>query len=232
MPHFVSILLPGLDGTGQLFAPFIAAAPSHLVIKSQALPSESPRNYEQLAAWVIDRLPSSRLALIAESFSGPLALMVANRCSRVAAVVLCASFIESPLPVSFVRSPRFLWNQPPPITLLRLLLTGGDRTLADSVRRAIATVPADVIADRVASVLKVSVREELDALAAPLLCLRATRDRIVGARCTEKMRAAKPRAEFADVDAPHLLLQSSPSAAWAFIEPFLKRAENVDVGVG
>jgi pimeloyl-ACP methyl ester carboxylesterase len=158
--------------------------------------------------------------------------MIADRCSRVAAVVLCASFIESPLPVSFVRPPRFLWNRPPSITLLRLLLTGGDRKLADSVRRAIAAVPADVIADRVGSVLKVSVREELEALAAPLLCLRATRDRIVSARCTEKMRAAKPHAEFADVDAPHLLLQSSPAAAWALIEPFLSRAENVDIDVG
>ena len=93
------------------------------------------------------------------------------------------------------------------------------------MRRAIVTVPSNILAHRVASVLRVNVRSELETFAGPLLCLRATRDRLVGARSTEAIRAVKPHAEFADVDAPHLLLQSNPSAAWKIIEPFLERAE-------
>jgi pimeloyl-ACP methyl ester carboxylesterase len=170
------------------------------------------------------------VALIAESFSGPLALMIAARCPRVAAVVLCASFIESPLTIPFRRPPAFLWNRPPPLALLQLLLTGGSRALAESVQRAIASVPANVIAHRVASVLHVNVRNELESLSRPLLCLRATRDRIVRARSIERIRALKPHAEFADVEGPHLLLQSNPIAAWRLIGPFLKRAENVSAG--
>jgi pimeloyl-[acyl-carrier protein] methyl ester esterase len=219
-----------LDGTAQLFEPFVAKAPSSVVATCQPLPCDARRDYDQLASWVIERLPPSRVALIAESFSGPLAIMVANRCPRVTAVVLCASFIEPPLNISPTWLPSFLWNQPPPSVLLSLLLTGGDRALAKSMQCAISTVPASVIAHRVATVLHVNVRDELAALARPLLCLRATRDRVVSARGTEKIRAVKPNAEFADVDAPHLLLQSNPSAAWEVIEPFVLRAEALGAG--
>jgi len=93
-----------------------------------------------------------------------------------------------------------------------------------------ATVPGDVIADRVANVLRVRVHKELVAFSRPLLCLRATRDRLVARRCTEVIRAVKPHAEFVDLDGPHLLLQSSPSIAWNSIGPFLVRAAGVGAG--
>ncbi len=222
----LSILLPGLDGTAELFGSFVAAAQSTRTIRPQPLPCDAPRDYHQLADWVVERLPSVPVALIAESFSGPLAVLVANRCPRVAAVVLCASFIDPPLRPLFM-PPAFLFSRPPPLALVRLLLTGGNRELAESVRHAIATVPSNVIAHRVASVLQISVRHELEALSQPLLCLRATRDRLVRARSTEAIRAVKPAAEFSDVEAPHLLLQSNPDSAWSFIEPFLERVERM-----
>ena len=224
-----SVLLPGLDGTGRLFEPFIATAPSHVATTCQPLPCDRPRDYRQLADWVAGRLPAGPVALIAESFSGPLALLVADRCPGVTAIILCASFIEPPMR-PLVIPPAFLWRRPPPLALVRLLLTGGNRALAESVQRAIATVPPNVIAQRIVNVLQVSVREELEAFSRPLLCLRATRDRLVPPRCTDLIRAVKPDAEFADVEGPHLLLQSNPSSAWSFIEPFLNRAKMLGVG--
>ena len=229
MQPVVSILLPGLDGTGQLFEPFIAAAPSHVATRCQPLPCDRPRDYRELADWVAERLPSVPVALIAESFSGPLALLVADRCPGVTAVILCASFVDPPMR-PLVSPPAFLWKQRPPLALVRLLLTGGDRALAESVQRAIATVPSNVIAHRIVNVLQVNVRKELEAFSRPLLCLRATRDRLVPARCTDRIRAMKPHAEFADVEAPHLLLQSNPTSAWSFIEPFLDRAQKLGAG--
>ena len=110
------------------------------------------------------------------------------------------------------------------MALLQFFMTGGNRELALSVQRAIARVPGDVIADRVASVLQVKVHKELATFSRPLLCLRATRDRLVRRRSTEVIRATKPQAEFVDVDGPHLLLQSNPVLAWNAIGPFLERA--------
>ncbi len=230
MPPLVSILLPGLDGTAQLFKPFVDAAPAGLSIRSQPLPCERPRGYRELAEWIAERLPSDPVALIAESFSGPLALLIADQCPRVAAIVLCASFIESPLAIPLPSPPAFLWKKPPPLALVRFLLAGGDRELAESVQRAMATVPGDVIADRIANMLRVRVHKELAAFSRPLLCLRATRDRLVARRSTEAIRAVKPHAEFVVVDGPHLLLQSNPSMAWNSIGPFLERAAAVGAG--
>lgn len=217
------VLLPGLDGTARLFAPFVASAPTGIDLATQALPCDAPRDYAQLAEWVIARLPSDRVVLVAESFSGPLALVIANRCPRVAAVVLCASFVVPPLTLPASWLPSFVWARPPPAFFVRLLLTGGDRTLAESVRSAVADVPGPVIAHRIATVLRVDVRNEVAALARPLLVLRATRDRIVRVDSSATIRRLEPDAELVDVDAPHLLLQAAPEAAWAVIAPFLAR---------
>jgi pimeloyl-ACP methyl ester carboxylesterase len=224
MPPVVSIFLPGLHGTDQLFESFPAAAPSRRAVTCQPLPSDKPRGYAQLADWVAERLPPGRVALIAESYAGPLAVLVADRCPSVVAVVLSASFVESPVRL-WIRPPACLWKLPPPRVLLRLLMTAGDRALAESLRRALRSVPSDVIAHRVESILDVDARNELKALSRPLLYLRATRDRLVGARSANLIRTLKPDTELADVDGPHMLLQANPSGAWSVIEPFLQRAE-------
>ena len=78
-----------------------------------------------------------------------------------------------------------------------------------------------MVAGRIAAALGVDVTPQLERLSAPLLCLRAIRDRVIPARCTDEMRALKPSAVFVEIDAPHPLLQASPAEAWAHIEPFL-----------
>ena len=157
----VSILLPGLHGTVDVFARFVAAAPDGFPVQCQPLPTEIVRSYGELAEWVSERLPPEPVMLIAESFSGPLAVLVADRCPRVVGIVLSASFVERPLPAFLAHVPAFLWRQPPPIALLNMVLTGGDRTLAQEIRRTIATVSGDVLASRAAAALNVDVRAEL-----------------------------------------------------------------------
>ncbi len=55
------ILLPGLDGTAQLFKRFIAAAPPHLSLTPIALPPE-PRTYAELADEIANALPGAELS--------------------------------------------------------------------------------------------------------------------------------------------------------------------------
>jgi pimeloyl-ACP methyl ester carboxylesterase len=224
----LSLLLPGLDGTGDLFAPFVAAAPPGLPLAGVRLPADRPRGYPELAAWLLSRLPPGPLALIAESFSGPLALLVADRCPRVAAVVLCASFAAPPWPRVLARTPAFVWGRPPPAVLVRAFLTGGDHAMAAAVGRALAGVGREVLAARIAAALRTDVTAELGGFSRPLLCLRATRDRVLRVGSTEQIRAVKPAAEFVEIAAPHLLLQTKPVEAWIHIAPFLKRAAMSD----
>jgi pimeloyl-[acyl-carrier protein] methyl ester esterase len=149
--------LPGLDGTADLFEDFAAVAPAGLPVQCQRLPNDKPRAYPELAEWVHAHLPSGRVVLIAESFSGPLALLIADRCPRVVALVLCASFVESPLPRFVARVPKVVWSRPPPIAVFSVFLTGGDRGLAQRVHRAIAAAGDEVIAERITAALEIDV---------------------------------------------------------------------------
>jgi pimeloyl-ACP methyl ester carboxylesterase len=85
------VLLPGLHGTGDLFEPFLACAPPHLRPIVVPLPEKS--SYAELLEEVRRQLPAGRFAIVAESFSGPLAVALARGASeRVVGVILCNSF--------------------------------------------------------------------------------------------------------------------------------------------
>ncbi len=194
------------------------------------LPSDRPRSYQELADMLMAQLPTDRFALVAESFSGPLAILLANRCPRVFAVVLCASFVQSPVPEMFARVPSLLWRAPLPVPAIRLLMTGGDRVLAHAVRRVVLSVNREILVSRISAVLRADVRCELERMSHPLLWIEATRDRLVRGTRAGVIRSLKPSAEFVKVDGPHLLLQANPAGTWSQIEPFLRRTWSPVVG--
>ncbi len=207
-----------------MFERFVAATPSAFSVRVQPLPSDRPRSYRDLVDALLPLLPAEPFALVAESFSGPLAILLANRCSQACAVVLCASFIRPPLPQLLARAPDFLWRRPPPRLLLQLVMTGGDHGLASRVRDTVAPLDRAVLRARVAAALTVDVTEDLQRLTQPLLYLRAERDRVVPARCATDIRTAKPSAQISSLSAPHLILQTRPRESWSLIAPFLEQA--------
>ncbi|HEX2836088.1 MAG TPA: hypothetical protein VHW00_23995 [Thermoanaerobaculia bacterium] len=91
------LLLPGLDGTGTLFGEFIAALPPHIAPVVIRYPTDEALSYEELLAFIEERLPEGTFAVLGESFSGPLAIELAAKSPRVRAVILCASFVRSPV---------------------------------------------------------------------------------------------------------------------------------------
>jgi pimeloyl-[acyl-carrier protein] methyl ester esterase len=222
-----TVLLPGLDGTGDLFAPFVAAAPSRCRVQPLKLPDNEGLGYAELAEWVHANLPEGRVVLLGESFSGPLAILVAAQCVRVVGLVLSTTFLVQPLSGLLSIVPKLLpgcaWSQPPPEFLLRAFLTGGDPVLATALRRAMLGVSGKVVAERIASVLTVNVTAEFQGLGCPVLCLQAGRDRLLSAASVARMRTVKPDAEYATIDGPHLLLQARPQEAWSQLSPFLER---------
>ena len=224
MPDAALFLMPGLDGTGHMFERFLATMPRHYRVHSFSYPTDVSLTYEALTDWVLARLPPGPLYLIGESFSGPLAVMVARRCSQVRAVVLCATFVEPPFPRALSHAPAPLLRQRPPILLTSLFLTGGDAELARAARRALDTVAPDVVASRIRSVLNVDCRRELLTLTQPLLYLNPTHDHFLWGAGARAIRALRPDAAVLDVQGPHLLLQANPHECWAHIAPFLERA--------
>jgi pimeloyl-ACP methyl ester carboxylesterase len=199
------LLLPGLDGTGSLFGPFVRALPSWC----EPVVARYDRRQASYAA-LLDRLPLPRgeFAIVAESFSGPLGVMLAARQASVRALLLVATFVRNPSPLTrFAPLTRVLPR--PPATLLRALLTGG--APVTGLAEAIATLPASTLAGRLEALRDCDVRDALRATRVPTLLVRPGRDRLIPARAFAEVRACGVR-ERVVPGAPHLVLQTEPAA--------------------
>ncbi|HJU69015.1 MAG TPA: alpha/beta fold hydrolase [Gemmatimonadaceae bacterium] len=215
------MLLPGLDGTGALFDGFVRVAPPGVHPEVVSLPSES-FSYAELAECLA---PTLRLTpdtvLLAESFSGPLAISLAAR-HPVAALVLCNTFVAPPRSRIFraFAIPR-LFHMRPPASLVRRYLVGPAASdgLVTQIRAAIESLPPSVLAGRVQAVLTVDVASQLARIGAPILYLRGTEDRLVPESSVRAViAAASVPVSVVRLAGPHLLLQTSPMAAWDAIK--------------
>lgn len=214
------VLLPGLDGTGTLFARLIRAAGTAVNLEPVALPPE-PLGYVELAARLGPRLGLSRDSiLVAESFSGPLAAILAAA-YPVAGLVICNGFVVPPRASALkliARAP--LLRFPPPAWAVRALLVGHDApdALVASVRAAIGTQPPATLAARLRAVLAVDAANELSRCSAPITYLRGADDRLVPeASVAAVTRAAPGQVTVVRIPGPHLLLQAAPEASWRAI---------------
>lgn len=225
-----AILLPGLDGSGRLFGPLLAAGPRALDPEPISYPPRRALGYDELAALVRPRLPRGRFVLLAESFSGPLAVrLAAERPRGLAALILAASFLRRPLdpllhPVRGLVGARF-FGLTMPAPLVRHFMAGPDApdAVVREVQRAIAAVDPEVLAHRSLEALQADAREALARVAVPILFIAPTRDRLVRADAHGDVLAARPDAEIAPVEGPHMILQRCPHACLARIEEFLAR---------
>jgi len=222
------LLLPGLDGTGLLFRALRAHLPEEVAPVCESLPPDPRLGYRDLASGL--HPPDVPYAVLGESFSGPLALLLADRDPNVRAVILAASFARRPAGAlswlwPLVRSPLFRARLPDAV--LRRFLLGEDAAALDlaAFRMAGRFVEPAVMAARLRAVGRVDVERELGRCRVPVLYLRARRDRLVGPEVAERVRRVNPRVEVEALDAPHLVLQRAPEEAGRRIGEFLRRHE-------
>ncbi|MFT5181924.1 MAG: pimeloyl-ACP methyl ester carboxylesterase, partial [Alphaproteobacteria bacterium] len=98
-PNRTLILLPGLDGTGRLFTPLQKALDPNFQTLVFSYPPDDQLGYDGLCSKVERELPETPYVIVAESFSGPIALEIASRKPPgLQALVLSASFAENPRP--------------------------------------------------------------------------------------------------------------------------------------
>lgn len=212
------VVLPGLDGTGKLLEPFAAAAAADARIVSVAYPTDQVLGYSELLPLIREALPQEPFVLVAESFSGPLGVMIAaERPPWLEGLVLCASFVESPLSRVWSWLGGWVWpvlfRCPMPRTAARRYLVGqsAPESQVAQVRRAVASVKARVVVHRMKEVLRVDVRDALAGLTVPVWYLAAANDRLLRRDCFEVVRTSLPTVERAEIDGPHLLLMTRPA---------------------
>ncbi len=222
-------MLPGLDGTGKLFAEFIRAIGADVQVQVVIYPRDEPLGYGELEALVRAALPTDRrYFLLGESFSGPLAIRIAADPPRgLAGVILCGTFAKNPFP--WLRWARPILVRLPVRSMprwLRALLVWGSASPQRApahAERALAGVAAAVIRRRIGEILAVDESRSLARVDLPMLVLTATRDRIVPRAATRRLLDSACGAQTREIDGPHLLLQSRPRECAGPVLQFLRR---------
>jgi len=226
----VLVLLPGLDGTGKLFAEFLKVMDRHIDTLVVTYPKDVPMNYDQLETLVSAALPTDRpFVLLGESFSGPLAIRIAARRPEfLVGLVLCVTFASNPYSWAgaWVRPlAKFLPLKSLPRWVRAPLMWGSaspNRAPRQS-ERAMASVSAMVIRQRIASLLAVNETAALRQVSLPTLVLCASRDRVVSKAATLTIMHGIAHAQRVDIDGPHLLLQTCPKECAAAVLSFMRQ---------
>jgi pimeloyl-[acyl-carrier protein] methyl ester esterase len=229
LPTTKLVLLPGLDGTGNLFANFMSFLPKEIAAVCVRYPSDTDLDYNQLLS-VVRTVTSDPVpfVLLAESFSTPLAIQfAATNPPNLRGLILCSGFATSPLRgvqrrIVFRAAPM-LMRLPLPDFLIRFLLVGHNASpaLLHKVRSTIASVTSQVLANRLRQVLACDASKELAGINVPLLNLRGSEDRLISKWCAMQIQLAKTDASYKELSGPHLLLQRFPQEAADIITSFI-----------
>lgn len=220
--------MPGLDGTGRLYAPLAASLAQAGDVEVLAYDNGQFQGYSALADAIEPTLlrRNDDVVLVAESFAGPLAVLLAHRHpDRVQALVMAASFVRAPLPLSRLGAAivESLPAVAPPLFVLERLLTGSGLPppLRAEFEVIVASVPLPVLRQRPVAALRVDVSRELAALEMPVLYLQARHDRLIWPQAGRDVLRLARHARHAVVDAPHFLFQMAPVPAAAEIDRLL-----------
>jgi pimeloyl-ACP methyl ester carboxylesterase len=230
MTKMTLVLLPGMDGTGALFEPFIAALGNEFNIRAVTYPVSEALGYAELEAVAQTFLPIEEpYIILGESFSGPIAVSLASAAgANLKALILCCTFVRNPRPATSIL--RGLVGMLPvtfaPVNILSHLLLGRFSTsalraaLAESLRQ----VSPNALRARLKAVLSVDVSEKLATVRVPILYLRASQDRLVPASASALVLSLRPNTQVVELDAPHFLLQAMPVEAAKAVSSFVHKA--------
>src|SRR6516162_3575503 len=99
-PRLRLVLLPGLDGTGLLFRGFLKTLDPAILTAVVSYPPDRDMDHAGLEAVVRASLPTQEpFVLLAESFSGPIAIAIAaSRPAGLRGLILSCSFARNPCP--------------------------------------------------------------------------------------------------------------------------------------
>jgi pimeloyl-ACP methyl ester carboxylesterase len=228
-PHHL-VLIPGLDGTGMLFEPFVQALPPGIDATIVSFPHDKASYDHDLFAVIRNVIPWNRpLVILAESSSGPLGMrFAAAQRENVEAVILVSSFVSNPIVAAGNWSTTFLskpWYEKPPAAVSvrkHLLGKNASDTMVNKTVTALRTPWPTVLGHRIEMMKKIDAREALKNWDKPVLYIRAENDQFVSKSSTEEVCRLNHRVRMVSVPGPHLLLQSNPQGALEVILPFLQ----------
>lgn len=218
------VLLPGLDGTGLLHDEFKKALKPITQLDVMTYPT-ALTSYADLADHISPLLPTDeRYVLVAESFAGPLAVILAARAgTNLRGIAFVASFTARvrAIPPVFAKALAYMPLRTSLFLRLMQLFTINTLTrspLSGALKTAIASVPPHTLADRLTQTLQ---SRHAATPKHPMLYLRANHDRLVPKRHARQF--ADKGAKVVDIEGPHFLLQMRPILCAEAVMDFTRR---------
>jgi pimeloyl-ACP methyl ester carboxylesterase len=221
------VVLPGLDGTGELLHEFATALAPLGSVDVLSYATDRALGYAALCDTLAAQARiDADCVIVAESFAGPLGIALAARAKQPPrALVLSASFAVCPLPWLRRFAPMTHWLpiHQMPRAVSNALVLGRWATPVWSRRldAALARVPAVVLRARLRAALEVDWRHALQSLTSRVLYLQAGADRVIPRYAARCIAAVRPDLQRVRIDAPHFLLQAAPQTAVDAIGRFL-----------
>lgn len=206
------VLLPGLDGTGELFKPLIEALPSSIKVKIINYDLDKEQSYDELTKYVISLLPQEDFILLAESFSGNIAYNIAlTKPTHLKSLILAATFLENPRPLllRFIPSSR-IFNLPIPSLLIKIFFLGfsAKNETIDLFKRSIKKVSPNVIFHRLKEIRQLkTIGKKLDIRTT---YIQASNDKLVPRKSLDNWQKVCSSLNVFKVSGEHLILQANP----------------------
>jgi pimeloyl-ACP methyl ester carboxylesterase len=219
------VLLPGLDGTGDLFDRLASQLAPELAVKIVRYPQDPTLGYAGYVELVRNEIGSRCVYVLGESFSGPVAVLVAAQLSRqVKGIVLAATFLKNPWPQWLIRRAARVDPRATPPKIRDAILMGpyGDPELQRKVDEIVRTLSRPVRAARLRALAGVDVRTDFARLACPILVLHGRNDWLVRKSPMQRAVSEKGRARMIVIPGAHMILQTRPAEAAAEIIHFAK----------
>ncbi len=216
------VLIPGMDGTGMLFDPFIESAPDGVEVITVPLLQDSAAGYVDQAQHVIDRIGNEPIVLVAESYSGMVAYsMLKIGCENIRHIIFAASFISSPswmasiakyFPVSAIKSKIV------PSAIMGKFLFGRYSTpsLIAQFYGALNHVTNDVLSHRLNQIATIACPDTT--IEIPCTYIRPKGDKLVSKGALEPFQRLCHKLTVHEVDGAHFVLQTNPKQCWQLIQ--------------
>lgn len=216
------LVLPGMDGTGELLKPLVDRLSLRHQVQLTSYPVDRPLGYDDLVAFVLERAPKGPFIIVAESFSGPIAIEIAARECRVTGLVLASSFARHPVPKLFAAFAHKLDLKFVPNSLILSLMLGstGSPEIRAQICGILERLPRSIIRARAVEACQVDKLKSLSEVKCPMLCLHGRFDHLVGKLCVDEIVAVKPGCQVRWLEASHMLLETHTDAAADAINEF------------
>ena len=213
------VLLPGLHGSTTLFRSFVALAPPWARCLPLALPTVGGQSFDALADAMLPELrPLEGFVLLGESFSGPIAARLSARLGqKVALLVLCNPVVETGVRVPERILASIVNSSWMPAWCAAIALSGGDMEIARAVLREVRALPKGILAQRLSAVFTATEEALASRLSPPLLTILGTNDNLVSLSRARAFFSRIPQSTVAEIEGPHLIVQTSPVDVWEAI---------------